>query len=57
MDKELKLTAETVDGGMFVLAVDGEIDLYTAPDLERELLPGVENGAAASSTRPHSGSY
>ena len=45
MFKELKLTAETVDGGMFVLAVDGEIDLFTAPAFERELLPGVENGA------------
>jgi anti-sigma B factor antagonist len=45
MDKGLKLAAETVDGGMFVLTVDGEIDLYTAPELERELLPGVENGA------------
>ena len=45
MFKELKLTAETVEDGTFVLAVDGEIDLYTAPALERELLPGVENGA------------
>jgi anti-sigma B factor antagonist len=39
------LTTEQVSDSVAVIALSGEVDLYTAPDVKRELLRVIEEGA------------
>jgi anti-sigma B factor antagonist len=39
-----RVNTERIDDGTAVIAVAGEVDLYTAPELKRELLAAVEQG-------------
>ncbi|MGH9321178.1 MAG: STAS domain-containing protein [Vicinamibacteria bacterium] len=41
------MTTLRLDDGTSVVSVAGEVDLYTAPELERELLGAARNGAAS----------
>jgi anti-sigma B factor antagonist len=41
------LTTETTDAGASVIALNGEVDLYTAPELKDELVRVVDGGATA----------
>ncbi len=40
------LTTEELDGGTAVIALTGEVDLYTAPELKQELIRVIEGGAS-----------
>ena len=42
---ELRLSSTSVDDGVFVVSVGGEIDLYSAPDLLKELRELADAGA------------
>ncbi len=39
------LSSERLDGGGYVVCLGGEVDLYTAPELKRELHRLVDEGA------------
>jgi anti-sigma B factor antagonist len=41
------LTTDQVSDGVAVIALSGEVDLYTAPDVKRELLRVIEDGAGS----------
>jgi anti-sigma B factor antagonist len=41
------LTTEESDGGIAVLVLTGEVDLYTAPELKQELVRVIDGGARA----------
>jgi len=45
MPAEFGLSEEPLDGGRHVVAVRGEIDLFTAPELKKTLAEAIENGA------------
>jgi len=36
---------ERLDGGVFVIALSGEVDLYTAPEFKKQLIDAVTDGA------------
>lgn len=44
---DFEAAAESLDGGVHVVSVTGEIDLATGPELERVLLALPENGFAS----------
>jgi anti-sigma B factor antagonist len=44
MPPDFDLTEETLDGGAHVVAVRGEIDLFTAPELKQKLTDAIETG-------------
>jgi len=44
MPTDFKLTDEALDGDRHVVAVAGEIDLFTAPDLKQRLASLIESG-------------
>lgn len=44
---ELKVDAEHLGDGTWVVAVAGEIDLYTAPEFKRHLIGVAKDGAAS----------
>lgn len=44
MPPEFTLTEETLDGERHVVAVRGEIDLFTAPELKSKLTDAIEGG-------------
>ena len=44
MPTEFELTQETLEGDRHVIAVRGEIDLFTAPDLKSTLLGAIDAG-------------
>lgn len=44
MAPEFALTEESLDGERHVIAVRGEIDLFTAPDLKAALLEAIDAG-------------
>lgn len=39
------LTTEEADAGVTVIALTGEVDLYTAPELKQELVRVIDGGA------------
>src|SRR3990172_6358012 len=41
----LKVTTERLEGTAYVITLEGEADLYTAPELKGELQRGMEDGA------------
>jgi anti-sigma B factor antagonist len=41
----LKVTSEHLDGRAHLIALEGEADLYTAPELKRELQDVIDQGA------------
>ncbi len=45
MAPEFGLTSEAADGDRHVVAVRGEIDLFTAPELKQTLQEAIEGGA------------
>jgi anti-sigma B factor antagonist len=44
MPPEFALTEDTLDGDRHVVAVRGEIDLFTAPELKQKLTDAIEGG-------------
>jgi len=44
MAPEFLLTEESLDGDRHVVAVRGEIDLFTAPDLKATLVAAIDSG-------------
>jgi anti-sigma B factor antagonist len=44
MPDDFALTEESLDDGRHVIAVRGEIDLFTAPDLQATLLGAIDAG-------------
>ncbi len=42
---DFALTEEQVAGGVHVVAVAGEVDIFTAPDLKRTVAQAIEDGA------------
>jgi anti-sigma B factor antagonist len=40
------ITCEQLEDGVAVIALTGEVDLYTAPELKQELLDVIEAGSA-----------
>jgi anti-sigma B factor antagonist len=44
---DMNTTTERLAGGIHIVAVAGELDVYTVPALERELLAAVGGGAEA----------
>ncbi|MHB1361202.1 MAG: STAS domain-containing protein [Thermoleophilia bacterium] len=42
---ELNIQSERIGGGVAVITVAGELDLYTAPRLKENLLAALEDGA------------
>lgn len=44
MPPEFSLTEEPLDGDRHVVAVRGEIDLFTAPELKQKLTEAIEGG-------------
>ncbi len=46
MPAEFALSEESLGEGRHVVAVRGEIDLFTAPELKKTLADAIENGAA-----------
>ena len=45
MPPEFSLSQESLDSERHVVAVRGEIDLFTAPELKKMLADAIENGA------------
>ncbi len=45
MPADFALTEESLGEGRHVVAVRGEIDLFTAPELKKTLADAIENGA------------
>jgi anti-sigma B factor antagonist len=45
MSADFTLSEHSVDGDRLVVAVRGELDLYTAPDLKQRLMDAIEAGA------------
>ena len=45
MPAEFALSEESLGDGRHVVAVRGEIDLFTAPELKKTLADAIENGA------------
>ena len=45
MPAEFALSEESLGEGRHVVAVQGEIDLFTAPELKKTLADAIENGA------------
>ena len=45
MSPEFAITEHPIDAERHVLAVRGEIDLFTAPELKKMLADAIENGA------------
>src|ERR671926_1883245 len=39
------IKTEQVDGGVYVIALSGEVDLYTAPEFKQQLLDVIGKGA------------
>ncbi|MGD0167599.1 MAG: STAS domain-containing protein [Gaiellaceae bacterium] len=39
------IVTERLDGGVFVIGLSGEVDLYTAPEFKQQLLDAVAEGA------------
>ena len=46
MPAEFALSEESLGDGRHVVAVRGEIDLFTAPELKKTLADAIENGAS-----------
>ena len=46
MPAEFALSEESLGEGRHVVAVRGEIDLFTAPELKKTLADAIENGAS-----------
>ena len=44
MPPEFALTEDALDGDRHVVAVRGEIDLFTAPELKQKLTDAIEGG-------------
>ena len=44
MPPEFSLSQESLDGERYVIAVRGEIDLFTAPDMKAALSEAIESG-------------
>ena len=42
---DFDIASERLDGGVFVIALSGEVDLYTAPEFKQQLLEAVADGA------------
>ncbi|MCW3038770.1 MAG: hypothetical protein JWM31_675 [Solirubrobacterales bacterium] len=42
---DFSLTEERLSGGAYVVAVSGEVDIFTAPDLKRTIAQAIEGGA------------
>ena len=39
------ISTEHLGDGLYVIALSGEVDLYTAPEFKQELLDAISNGA------------
>jgi anti-sigma B factor antagonist len=39
------ISTENLCDGLYVIALSGEVDLYTAPEFKQELLDAISNGA------------
>ena len=39
------ISTENLGDGLYVIALSGEVDLYTAPEFKQELLDAIANGA------------
>jgi anti-sigma B factor antagonist len=39
------ISTENLGEGLYVIALSGEVDLYTAPEFKQELLDAISNGA------------
>jgi anti-sigma B factor antagonist len=46
MEPEFALTQESIDGERVVIAVEGEIDLFTAPEFKAALAAAIDAGAS-----------
>ena len=53
MSPEFAITEHPIDGERHVLAVRGEIDLFTAPELKQVLAESIEAGRDPHRRRPH----
>jgi anti-sigma B factor antagonist len=42
---DFDIATERLDGGVFVIALSGEVDLYTAPEFKQQLIDAVAGGA------------
>jgi anti-sigma B factor antagonist len=42
---DFDIATERLDGGVVVIALSGEVDLYTAPEFKQQLLDAVAEGA------------
>jgi anti-sigma B factor antagonist len=45
MSTDFTLSEQKADGDLLVVAVTGELDLFTAPDLKERLMAAIEDGA------------
>ena len=53
MPPEFTLTSDPIDDARQVVAVAGEIDLFTAPELKAALGEALESGTDPDRRRPH----
>jgi anti-sigma B factor antagonist len=42
---DFDIATERLDGGVFVIELSGEVDLYTAPEFKQQLIDAVAEGA------------
>jgi anti-sigma B factor antagonist len=42
---DFDIATEQLDGGVFVIELSGEVDLYTAPEFKQQLIDAVAEGA------------
>jgi anti-sigma B factor antagonist len=42
---QFDIATERLDGGVYVIALSGEVDLYTAPEFKQQLVDAVADGA------------
>jgi anti-sigma B factor antagonist len=42
---DFDIATEKLDGGVFVIELSGEVDLYTAPEFKQQLIDAVAGGA------------
>ena len=43
---DFDIASERLDGGVFVIELSGEVDLYTAPEFKQQLIDAVADGAS-----------
>lgn len=44
MTFDFALSTETTPDGVHIVAIRGEVDIFTAPDLRKEVVDAIENG-------------